>query len=137
MKKAEHHIQKHIAQYLRAQYPDVLFRSDLGGVKLTIGQAVQVKAIQGDRGWPDIFIAEPRHGFCGLFFEIKAEEKDLLTRAGKLRKNKHIQEQVKIIETLKDKGYYACFVIGFQPAVQVLDWYLKNNEGALKAGRGS
>ena len=55
-------LQQQVADYLRLQYPNVLFHSDFGsGIKLTMGQAVKQKRQNGGRrAWPDMFIAEPK-----------------------------------------------------------------------------
>lgn len=57
----ESDLQTQVADYLRLQYPDVLFHSDFGsGAKLTPRQAVKQKRQNGGRrAWPDMFIAEP------------------------------------------------------------------------------
>lgn len=59
---SESDLQIQVADYLRLQYPDVLFHSDFGsGVKLTPGQAVKQKRQNGGRrAWPDMFVVEPR-----------------------------------------------------------------------------
>lgn len=96
----ESELQVAVADYLRLQYPDVLFHSDYGsGVKLTPRQAaIQKRQNGGRRAWPDMFIAGPRayastgwrdgskynklrDAFCdqadaidcGLFIELKKE----------------------------------------------------------------
>ena len=58
----EAQLQEQVADYLRLQYPDVLFHSDFGsGIKLTPGQAARQKRQNGGRrAWPDMFIAETR-----------------------------------------------------------------------------
>lgn len=59
-KQSEAWLQQQVADYLRLQYPDVLFHSDYGsGIKLTPGQAaIQKRQNGGRRAWPDMFIAE-------------------------------------------------------------------------------
>ena len=49
-------LQCHVADYLRLQYPNVLFHSDFGsGLKLTPGQArIQYRQNGGRRAWPDV-----------------------------------------------------------------------------------
>jgi hypothetical protein len=81
----EYQICKNIAIYMRQQYPDVIFHFDLAGLNLSKAQAGMMKAIQGGRGWPDLFIAEIRTIFReedelpfgtqyhGLFIEVKKE----------------------------------------------------------------
>lgn len=58
----EAELQVAVADYLRLQYPDVIFHSDFGsGVKLTPGQAAKQKRQNGGRrAWPDLEIAHPR-----------------------------------------------------------------------------
>lgn len=54
-------LQAQVADYIRLQYPDVIFHSDFGsGIKLTMGQAIKQKRLNGGRrAWPDMFLAEP------------------------------------------------------------------------------
>lgn len=62
MAVSEQILQQQVADYLRLQYPDVLFHSDYGsGVKLTPRQAaIQKRQNGGRRAWPDMFIAQPK-----------------------------------------------------------------------------
>ena len=55
----ESDLQSQVADYLRLQYPNVMFHSDFGsGVRLTVGQALRQKRQNGGRrAWPDMFIA--------------------------------------------------------------------------------
>ena len=140
---SEENLQIQVADYLRLQYPNVLFHSDYGsGIKLTIGQATIQKRLNGGRrAWPDMFIAEPiarqnpewREGddlwddviiYKGLFLELKKE-------GVRLRKKDyswatpHIKEQAKILEKLREKGYKAEFAVGFDEAKNLIDEYLK------------
>lgn len=150
----EAELQQQVADYLRLQYPNVIFHSDFGsGIKLTKGQAVRQKRQNGGwRGWPDIFIAEPKHKwsedsdnlgifigfagdgetqlysmvFAGLFLELKREG----TRLVKVRTpdewaSDHIAEQAATLRKLRCKGYMAEFAVGFGEAKKIIDWYLK------------
>lgn len=49
-----------------------LLNASLNGVKLTVGQAVKTKAIGMKAGYPDIFLPVARHGYHGLYIELKA-----------------------------------------------------------------
>ena len=62
MTELELHAQ--VADYIRLQYPSVIFHSDFGsGIKLTMGQAIKQKRLNGGRrSWPDMFIAQPMAG---------------------------------------------------------------------------
>ena len=107
------------------QYPGVLFNSDMSGaMKLTIGQAVQIKALRSDRGFPDIVIYEPRGKYHGLFIELKRGGETVTNKKG-FPATPHIAEQFLIIERLNLKGYLAVFAVGFDEAKKVIDNYLK------------
>lgn len=128
-----------ICDYLRLQYPNVLFRTDFAaGIKMTMGQAAKHKRLQSVRAWPDLFIAEPRDKwtmslatheetitkYSGLFIEIKAAniyKKDGYT----LLANQHVLDQQKVLKQLQDKGYMAVFAVGFDEASEIIDSYLQ------------
>jgi len=120
-------LHKQVCQYIRLQYPGVLFNSDLAGAtKLTMGQAVSMKHLRSDRGWPDIFIAEPgkRFKYHGLFIELKAEGIKITNSKG-FPSTPHIAEQFLILERLQCKGYKAEFAVGFDEAKKLIDDYMK------------
>jgi hypothetical protein len=120
----EYQICKDIAHYLRLQYPDILYHFDLAGLNLSRAQAGMMKAIQGGRGWPDLFIAKPRSGYHGLFIEVKIEgtklfKKDLTPATP------HIGEQCDMRVELAERYYKATFAVGFDEAKRIIDDYLK------------
>ena len=41
-----------------------------------------------------------------------------------MRKDKHLQEQENILHRLKQKGYFAEFVVGFDQAKAIIDYYM-------------
>ena len=125
----EYHLHKQIAEYIRLKYPAVIFRSDLGGIKLTIGQAVKNKVLQmDDQGYPDLFIVVGRRGFHGLFLEFKKDALEIYTKNDKLRKNKHIQDQIQMMNRLLEEGYLCKFCWSFIAGTKILDWYLKKEK---------
>lgn len=127
-------LQCHVADYLRLQYPHVLFHSDFGaGVKLTPGQArIQYRQNGGRRAWPDLLIAEPRtvtigknkYYYAGLFIELKREGTRILKKDGTLVADVHIREQHELLCELERRGYKAVFAVGFDQAKQIIDEYL-------------
>jgi len=122
---SEKTLHRSVCDYIRLQYPSVLFNSDLAGAtKLTIGQAVAIKNLRSNRGWPDIFIAEPRHGYHGLFIELKKEGVRLFKKNGDTVDD-HVAEQIKMSELLIERKYVAKFAIGFDLAKEIIDDYLK------------
>lgn len=147
---SEAELQQQVADYLRLQYPDVLFHSDFGsGVKLTPKQAtIQKRQNGGRKGWPDMFIAEPtayastgwrdgrkvnrlKDAFsdqaddiqCGLFLELKKDGTRLKKKDGEWA-NEHIAEQAEVLEKLRERGYCAEFAVGFEEAKRIIDEYL-------------
>ena len=125
-------IQQQLADYLRLQYPDVMFHSDFGsGTKLTMGQAVRQKRLNGGkRAWPDMFIAEPQpHGrdwYHGLFIELKKEGTRIKKKNGEWA-SEHIAEQYDVLDRLRFRGYKAEFAVGFDEAKDLIDAYLKGS----------
>ena len=122
----EAELQTQVADYLRLQYPGVLFHSDFGsGIKLTMGQAIKQKRQNGGRkSWPDMQVAEPRGGHHSLFIELKRQGTRIYKKDGTLTANEHIQEQAKMLEELRKRGYKAEFACGFDEAKKLIDEYL-------------
>lgn len=139
MIKKEELLHLKVCDYLRKNYPDVLFRTDFSsGMKMIPGQAAKHKKFQKSRAWPDLFIAKSTmkieynryageqflDGYAGLFLELKAEGTQLYKKDGTLRKNKHIEEQAEMLEKLRNGNYYAEFAIGYEDAIKQIHEYL-------------
>ena len=124
MKESE--LQIAVADYLRLQYPEVIFHSDFGsGIKLTKGQAIKQKRQNGGRrAWPDLFIAEPVSGCYGLFIELKKDGTRLKKKNGEWASD-HIAEQAEMLERLEFRGYRAIFAVDFDEAKKIIDLYFK------------
>ena len=133
MRKQEEQIQIQVSDYLILQYPNVIFTFDASGLRLPIGLAVKAKKMRSGRGIPDMLILEPvltpsgmwRHG---LFLELKVNLQDVYLKNGELRKDKHINEQSKVLSELNRRGYYATFAFGFNGAKEVIDNYMTNRK---------
>lgn len=125
MKKREASIHQLVCDFLRYQYPDVIFRTDFAaGIKMTVGQATKHKRMQGGRAYPDLFIAQPRHEYHGLFLELKREGASPYLKDGELSINKHIREQAETLDRLEALGYRARFAVGFEQATEIIKRYL-------------
>ena len=89
MIKKEETLHLKVCDYLRKNYPNVLFRTDFSsGMKMTPGQAAKHKKFQKSRAWPDLFIAcSDCDGWeikqSGLFLELKAEGTKLYKKNGR------------------------------------------------------
>lgn len=118
-------LHRQICEYLKLRYPQVIFRTDFAaGIKMSIGQASQHKRLQSGRGFPDLFIAQPRNGFYGLFLEIKKEGTRVTLKNGEISSDKHIREQFAVLYKLQELGYAAYFAVGFKQARGLIDDYL-------------
>lgn len=119
----EDEIHRQVCRYLRLQYPNVIFNTDLSGLKMTQGQAVAVRDLRSSRGFPDIAIYCPKNGFNGLFIELKAVSP--FKKNGDLKASEHLKEQVEMIERLNELGYFAKFATGFEESKIIIDNYLR------------
>lgn len=116
--KSEYEVCKQIANYISFCFPDVLYHFDFGsGIKMTIGQAVKNKRINLQRGYPDLFISEPRGKYHGLFIEVKR---------GKFSKTEHTREQENYLNELCKRGYLAVFGVGYDDCEKIINNYLKS-----------
>ena len=137
MIKKEETLHLKVCDYLRKNYPDVLFRTDFSsGMKMTLWQAAKHKKFQKSRAWPDLFIAESgvvkfKEGNLivnlrknGMFLELKADGVKLYKKNGEMVANKHYQEQAEMLKKLRDRNYYAEFAIGYKDAIEQIHEYL-------------
>lgn len=126
---------KKLSTWLNAQHPKVIYHFDTGsGSVKSIGMAMRDKRLNKWRGWSDLFIAEPKEKlgstfsdfifYHGLFLELKKEGTKIYKKDGFLVADKHIHEQLAMIQLLKQKGYAANFAIGFDDAVKQITEYL-------------
>ena len=122
----EHDLYAMLADYLRYNYKNIIWRFDLAAdLKLTIGQARKHKRLQQHRGYPDLFIAEPRGKHHGAYIELKKAGTKIFTKKGTLVSNEHIREQFDMLEQLRRRGYVAEFACGFDEAKEIIDNYLR------------
>ena len=143
-KKPETLLQLKLADYIQHKYPDVLFDSSMAGIRLTIPQASQSKQLRSFRidedgdensdSFPDLMIFQPYVSstdhllYCGFFLEIKAEGVVVVNKNGTMRKDSHLQDQLYVINKLRDRGYYADFGIGWEDCKEKVDSYINESE---------
>lgn len=109
----EYHIQVALVNWIKVNYPDVLFTIAPNGMKLSIGSAVKLKRMGYSRGTPDLILLEPRSSHHGLFIELKTE-------TGRLS-----PEQKKWQEDLLARDYTAVVCRSFNEATTIIKGYLK------------
>jgi len=122
MKENDLHIA--ICDYIKLQYKGIIFTSENSGLRVFWKQAKQLKRTRSCAGLPDIWILEPRKGYHGLLLEIKRDGTKIYKKDGDIRQDNHLKEQEEVLHQLKQKGYMAEFVVGFDNAKAILDYYL-------------
>jgi len=128
MKAQDKEVQVHVAicDYIKTKYPYAIFTSESSGIRVFWEQAKLLKRMRSSAGLPDIMIFEPRKNYYGLFLEVKRENFAVYKQDGGLVSNAHIQEQEQMLFRLKQRGYMAEFVRGFDDAKAIIDYYLGN-----------
>lgn len=121
----EKQVHKAVCNYLRAVYPDVVFFSDMSGLKVSIGVATDMKALRSSSAIPDLFVASPQGEFKGLFIEIKATRDDAFRVDGTLRQTDHLYKQAKMLDKLEHLGYHAVFGCGQNECQKIIEDYFK------------
>lgn len=129
-KKTEENIQIAICKYLDLQYPNLIYTSDLSGIKLTIGQAVKAKAQRCKKyKIPDLLIFKDFYDshsnfYSGLVIELKKSKSEVFGVKNQVLKNKHVEAQIQSLHKLKSDGYFATFAFGFAGAKKIIDDYM-------------
>lgn len=124
----EYDLQKDICQYIRIQYPDLIFTSDLSGIRLPMGLAVKTAKLRSSRAIPDLLIFEPRHGYHGLFIELKRPGVSFFKKDGITPATEHYAEQWEMINRLLSKGYLSTHCNTFETAKTIIDSYLSTTK---------
>lgn len=121
--KPEMKLSLKLAEYIQEAYPTCIYHFDTGsGSKLTQGAAKRNKRLNKWNGYPDLFIAEPRGDYAGLYIELKAVE--IFKVNGELKKSNHLNQQRHMLKSLRTRGYYATWGIGIDSAMKIIDEYL-------------
>ena len=112
-----------VCKYLSLK--QLMFISDFAaGIKMTQGMALRQKSQKSAHDWPDIFIAEPRGVYHGLFIELKRDRDALYNKDGSMKKSAHLTDQLTCLNLLNEKGYYARFACGLDEAIEIVEKYL-------------
>jgi len=113
-----------VCRYIAMQYPDVIFNTDLSGIRLTMGQAMQIKRLRSSNAFPDLVIYHNNLYYPGLFIELKHRDAKLLRKDGFLCSDPHLREQNLMLHELENHGYCARFGWGFDKTKEMIDWYM-------------
>ena len=112
MKNEEALIQEAVINYINAQYPGTLYCASAGGVRTSMKQAIKMKRTGYVKGFPDIFIYEPKGQWHGLAIEMKTA-KGVMSQHQKEWQNELIK-----------RGYIAVTCKSFDQAQIIIDEYL-------------
>ena len=122
----ESRLHEQVCNYLLAQYPKVRFISSLTGEHQgNVRIRARNKNIQWGAGQPDLLIPHNNGIRVGLAIELKRLSANPWKKDGNLRKSEHLQQQAAWLEYFVNQGWYACFVVGFDQAKDVIDKYMK------------
>ncbi len=125
--KPEEKLHFAVADYIKAQYPKVMFISESSGVRVSPGMAKKLKRTRSNHTHLDIYILEPKGKYHGLIIELKAVDIYQKKNPELFLKNDHVNDQAKTIKVLNKKGYLAAFAIKFDAARKIIDDYLNGN----------
>ena len=127
MKAKEDNLQAAVVTYLKLEYK-ALYCASLGGqYQKYNSQQLKSKRTGYMKGFPDLFIYEPRGVYNGLAIELKAKGSSPYKKDGLFKKvyseggDRH--NQVIWRDNLRARGYKAKFCTGFDEAKEVIDKY--------------
>ena len=114
---SESRLQSEVVKYIGYKYPKVKYCASLGGQYQPFqSQRNRARSTGYVKGFPDLFIYEPRKKFHGLALEIKTI------------KGRATKEQKEWIEALNERGYKAEIVKGLPNILKLIDSYLNEND---------
>jgi hypothetical protein len=121
---SEYELQKLVCFWLRKNFPNLIFFSDLSGVPLHPYVAKKIRDLKCGVGIPDLWIIKKVGQYSGLVLEIKTQKNTPFIKNGSLSKNKHIQEQSEVLKKLDKEGFYTCFSVGYMATQKLISDYL-------------
>lgn len=113
---SEHLMQAKVVQYVRTFFPEAIICSIPNGSGTTAKNRLHLFAEGLLAGMPDLFIAEPRKGFNGLFIEMKTD------------KGAETQAQKRIRQRLEDNNYLCYVARSDITAINIIEAYLDYEE---------
>ena len=110
--------------YLKFQYPKVIVQGNyLAGIQLNSNAFKgKMKAANRQKDMPDLFVFKAKHGYHGLFLELKSPKITIFLKNGELSQS--VKSQYAMLERLKAEGYYCDIMNDIDAIRSLLDWYL-------------
>jgi|TARA_R100000084_G_C4654333_1_gene151852 hypothetical protein len=125
----EYELQRAVVSYIKVKYPNILINGSAGGVRTSMSQAIKLKATGSSKGFPDLFIYQPRkvdgQAYCGCALELK------------VKGNYATKEQKEWIAKLQKNGYYAEVVTDYAEVINRINWYLGDEKKVEKKRKNS
>ena len=112
MKYKEHQLQSACIKWFKYQYPQILIWATPNGGYRNVREAARLRTEGVLAGVPDIFIAEAKNGYNGLFIELK------------VGKNTLTESQHKIREKLLLAGYQHFVCYSFDEFMNIVNLYI-------------
>lgn len=112
-KSPEYELQKSVVEYLQLKYPNTLYCGSAGGIRTSMSQAIKMKHTGYKKGFPDLFVYEPRNGFNGLAIELK------------VKGNYPSKEQKEWRDNLINRGFSAHICTGWDDTIKTINTYFK------------
>ena len=107
----EYQLQKAVCKYLDLK--NVLYCGSMGGqYQPHFSQRNKAKATGYKRGFPDLFLYEPRGSYHGLAIELK------------IGYNKPSVQQLTWLNKLTERGYLAMSCNNLDKAIEIIDTYM-------------
>jgi hypothetical protein len=108
------------ANMMTGAYPELRWlHSSLNGIVIPAPLAIRARIINAQKaagmkkGIPDLFLPVARHGYHGLFIEMKVNN------------NKPTEEQKEFMAFAEEQGYLDKVCYGADEAIDALKWYLE------------
>jgi hypothetical protein len=115
-RQPEQQLQQAYVMWLRSK--GILHCAVPGGMRVAIGTAMKMKRAGYVRGFPDIIIPVPAHGYFGLFVELKVD-----TDTTEEQKQWHL--------ILRQKGYEVIVNPSRKSLQEGYDWLVAKTEAYL------
>lgn len=125
MKKVkEKNVHQQVADYIKFQYPNVIFTSDASGMRVGMGLRMELKRKRCAKyKILDLLILCPSGPYYGLFIEVKTSVEEVFKKDLTIKSSDQIKEQMKTIDELNRLGYAAGFGCGFNHCKEKIDAY--------------
>ena len=116
MAQNELKIQIAVVNWIKSNFPEILYCASAGGMRTSLSVAKKMKASGYVKGFPDLGIFHPTMKHNGMFIELKADKKCYASK-----------EQKEWVEKLNERGYYAVVCKGFDESIEQITEYLNEN----------